>query len=300
MTTAIRSRIRLARHRLSHRSIGLGVTVMVALMIAFVAPGSGYAQLDTPISVATMVGAQSTPAAASTDIGTIGTPAAATPSPSLARSVDCSTVLAIGAATDACVAFVNAVPSSGPVSFTVDGVSNPGAEGVDSGDFADFSAVPTAADLNIQAVVGDAPDEVLAEEIMTLDAGVAYVVVLEQRYDQDGATLVAIPLDLSPPGDGASRVAFHHAVTDAAGLSVIGLDAPSDESILPGETTDPIDVQAGDYELSISPANDQEQVLAGLPLQLESDLSYLVIIGGTTGDQTVTVIYAAAPVADQP
>lgn len=284
------------------RTDALVFTLLLAMMTMVTGPGIVQAQ-----SVGLHPSPRGAPAEASAPGPlTLATPAAppttGTPAatPSSGADTNCSVVLGIGAATDACLAYVNAVPESDPVSFIPTSTDNASAEGLGTGEFADFTAAPSTNEFTVQVVADGAPDDVVAEQSFPIEAGIAYVVVLEQRYDESGASLVAVPLNLAPVGEDSSRVAFHHAVTDAAGLSVSGLGAPADPAILPGETTDPVDVAAGTYEVSIGPANDPEQVLATLGVELEPDLSYLVIVGGTTGDDTVTVIYAAAPVAARP
>ena len=270
------------------RRLGVAlVAIALALMAALDPVGASKAR-----PVAAVRQGEATPAA------TPVAPAPATPAETPARDANaaCSIVLGIGDTSSACVAWVNAVPDSDPVSFSADQGGSL-AEGLAYGDFADFTAVPSTDVLSVQATLDGESDDIVAEASVPLDASVAYVIVLEQRYDGEGSALVAVPLDLGALGNGTARLAFHHAVTDAAGLSVSGLDPPSDAAIAPGETTRPIDVAAGQYAATVTPANDAETTLATLDLELEPDLSYLVIVAGTTGDDSVTVIYAAAPVA---
>lgn len=260
--------------------VTLGLVILMAAEARETVPHGGTSLLAM----------QSTPATPSFR----GTPVS---TPAVGADEHCSAVLGVGDPADACVAFVNAVPGSSPVDYTIAGTVDALAPDVAAGEFADFVAVPGETDLEISVTPGDASDVVLAADTVRLAAGTASVIVLEQQYDQAGPTLLAVPLNLAPLSTGQARVVFHHAVTDAADLSVLGLGTPSDAPILPGETTDPLDVDAGRAAITVVPANDTQQELATLDLSLEPDLSYLVILGGTTGDQSVTVIYAAAPVA---
>lgn len=211
----------------------------------------------------------------------------------------CTTVLAIGDDGDACVAFVNALPESDPVDVSLAGVNGSIATDVNTGDYVDFVAVPADDTSTFTAIDSSAPDLVTGEGALSLDPGIAYVVILERAFDASTPSLTAVPLDLAPLGEETARVAFHHAISDAAQISVLGLNAPSDKEIQPGETTTPIDLPAGQLQVDVVPGNAQDVSLATLDLQLEADLSYLVILGGTTGDQTVAIIYAASPVAAQ-
>ena len=279
----------------------VGLVLVMAVLLTAGPASSGHGVQGQPVASGNGVLAgqpEATPTADPPAATPVETPISGTPTPR--TDAPCSSVLGVGTETDACVAFVNAVPASDPISFVVADADDSGADGLESGDFADFVAVPAATRRAIQSVDDGSPDDVLAEMDVPLDAGTAYVIVLEQRYDETGPSLTAVPLDLAPVAGGTSRLVFHHAVTDAAGLTVVGLDVPSDSVILPGETTNPIQINAGEYAVQLTPANDQSEVLATLDLELESDLSYLVIMGGSTGDETVTVIYAAAPVATQP
>ncbi len=227
----------------------------------------------------------------------VATPADMTPIATPRDSADtrCSVVLGTGDDGDACIAFVQAIPALDAVDLSL-GDAAP-ATGITFGDYVDFIAVASDDDVPVQITDSAAPDLLIADASLDLQPDLAYVVVLEQAYDGDGPTLTAVPIDLAPLGADESRLAFHHAVTDAAQLAVLGLAPPSDEAISPAETTDPITIEAGAFAVEVVPANEPDDVLATLDLQVEPGLSYLVIVAGTTGDQTVQVIYSAAPVA---
>ena len=261
------------------RSLVAVLTLVIALATMCQVATTGPTGAVSPVRQATPSG--SPPA---------GTPAA---SPAPSTTAPCSVVLGIGTATDACVAFVNAVPAGDPVSLATSEGPAVLVEALETGEFADFIAVPGDTDIILEATAGDT---VLGNVTVRLAAGTAAVIVLEERYDTAGLVFRTVPVDLAPLPAGQARLVFHHAVTDAAELAVLGLDAPSDGAILPGETTGPITVDAGPSTVTVVPANARDQVLANLDLVLEADLSYVVIIGGTTGDQTVVAIYAAAPV----
>ncbi len=255
------------------------------------------ALLITPIFVHGVLNADPAHASQQTAATPAGTPIA---TPGSDADTRCSVVLGIGDEGDACVAIVNAVLLGDAVDFTVPDAADTTATGVGAGEYVDFVAVPAGDESAVEVTDTAAPDVVIADAALDLAPDIAYVIVLEQVYDESTPTLTAVPFDLAPLGTDEARVAFHHAVSDADQLSVLGLDAPSDEGILPGETTDPIDLTGGDYEIDVVPGNAPDQTLATLNVQLEADISYLVIMGGSTGDQTVTVIYAAAPVATRP
>lgn len=252
------------------------------------------ALLVTPTFVSGFLNAD--PANARQEVG--ATPAG-TPITTPGSDIDtrCSVVLGIGDDGDACVAFVNALLPGGAVDFTVADSSRSTATGVGAGEYVDFVPVPADGGSAFEVRDTATPEVVIAEAALELDPDIAYVVVLQQAYDESTPNLIAVPVDLAPLGTDEARIAFHHAVSDADQLSVLGLDGPSDEGILPGETTGSIDLAGGDYGIDIVPGNAPDQILATLDVQLEADLSYVVIIGGSTGDQTLTVIYAAAPVA---
>lgn len=239
-------------------------------------------------------GAIRQPEASPATMQSSATPIATPPSTTATR---CSVVLGIGASGDACVAFVQAVPGLDAVDLTLGEGDDATETDIAFGDYVDFAAVSSGDEMSVQVNDSASPDLHIAEASLNLQPDVAYAVVLEQAYDGDGPVLTAVPIDLAPLGPDESRLMFHHAVTDAAQLSVLGLPAPSDQQIAPGETTSPITVEAGPFSVDVVPGDEPDDVLASLDVQLEASLSYIVIVAGTTGDQTVQVVYAAAPVA---
>ena len=236
------------------------------------------------------------------DASPVATEANVTPiaTPQISAETRCSVVLGTGEDGDACVAFVQAIPALDPVDLTLGESDDTTATDVAFGNYVDFDVVSVDRDLSVRITDSASPDLLIVDASLDLQPDIAYVVVLEQAYDGDGPTLTAVPIDLTPLGPEESRLAFHHAVTDAAQLSVLGLESPSDEEIVPGKTTDQITVEAGSFAVEVVPGNEPTEVLATLDLQLEPGLSYLVIVGGTTGDQSVQVLYAAAPVGTAP
>ena len=245
-----------------------------------------------PMATVAIQQPDATPVATQTSVTPIATPQPTT-------NARCSVVLGIGDEGDACVAFVQAIPGLEPADLTLGDGDEPNATGIVFGDYVDFIAAPTAREVQVQITGNASSGLLIADAALTLEPDVAYVVVLEQAYDGDGPALTAVPVDLAPLGPEESRVSFHHAVTDAAPLSVLGLTAPSDKEIGPGQTTDPIIVEAGSITVDVVPGNDPNDVLATLAPELEPGLSYLIVISGTTGDETVQIIYSAAPVATE-
>ena len=245
----------------------------------------------------TFVNTDPTDASQQTGATPTGTPIA---TPGNDADTRCSVILGIGEAGDACVAFVNALLVGDAVDFSVSDAPDASAIAVGAGEYVDFVSVPASDDSTIDVTDTAASEVVITEAALDLAPDTAYVIVLGQVFDESTPALTAVPIDLAPLDADATRIAFHHAVSDADQLSVLGLDAPSGAAILPGETTDPIDLASGDYGIDVVPGNAPDQILATVDIQLESELSYLVIIGGSTGDQTVTGIYAAAPVATGP
>ncbi len=252
--------------------------------------------LTALLVTATFVDSDHTHAGQPTGATPAGTPIA---TPGSDADTPCSVILGIGDEGDACAAFVNAVLVGDAVDFSVSDAPDATAIGVEAGEYVDFVSVP-AGDSTFDVTDTAGTEVVITEAALDLDADVAYVIVLEQGYDESRPALTAVPLDLAPLSADRARIAVHHAVSDADQLSFLGLDAPSGAAIPPGETTDPIDLASGEYGIDVVPGNAPDQILVTLDVQLEAELSYLLIIGGSTGDQTVTVIYAAAPVATRP
>lgn len=200
----------------------------------------------------------------------------------------CSSVIGVGSAGDACVAVVNTL--AGPVALGPGASSGLTGGDIPAGAFVDFAAVP-GGDLD----PGDLPTTGATD--LTLAGGRAYVLVIGQAYDQLGPSVALAPIDLSRLPEGQSRLAFHHAVTDAADLGFVPDGLPEGSALLPGETTEGIAVASGSVRFDVLPALDRSILLATLTADLEPGISYLVIVGGTTADGSLRVVYAAAPVA---
>ncbi len=273
------------RGQTNRRSFGL-VTLAMTLLL--------------PVALISMLAAGPTVARLQPEASPIGDQAVATPvgTPGNESTADvrCTEVFGTGDEGDACVAFVHAVPTLEPVDFTLEGGDEAAASDVAFGNFVDFIAVSTN-DVTVEISDTASPDLLITESSLELQPDRAYALVLEQAYNQDAPTVTAVPIDLAPLGPEASRLVFHHSVSDADELSVLGLAPPFDARIAPGATTDPITVDAGASSIDVVPGNERDDVLATLTVQLEPGISYLVIIGGTTSDTPLAVIYAAAPVA---
>lgn len=272
------------RHRLATRRSSTLLT-FATIIITFVLWDGASTQLTTAVQPS------------GSDL--IATPSTATTiaSPISEVNAPCSVVLETGDVGDSCVAFVQAVPGLDAVDLSIGTGGGATATNVAYGEYVDFIATPTDEDVTVQITNSVSPEALIADESLSLLPDVAYVVILEQAYDEGEPTLSAVPIDLAPLGPEESRLAFHHSVTDADALSILGFASPSDEEITPGATTDQIIVDSGASDVDVVPANNRDDILATLNLQLEPKLSYLLIVGGSTSDQSVSVIYTAAPVA---
>jgi hypothetical protein len=163
--------------------------------------------------------------------------------------------------------------------------------------FADFTAFSPDERLEIAITpAGDAATMAL-EEAFELEADQAYVLVVENRFPDYALDLTLLPLNLAPLATDQARVMLYHAVSDAGPLAVLGLPQPLDQGIEANASSEPAEILAGRYEVTVVPDEARETVLMQGELQLEAGLSYVVVLTGLTTDATVIFAFAAAPVA---
>jgi hypothetical protein len=213
------------------------------------------------------------------------------------QELPCASTLGFERTLDACVAFVNTLPDAGAVTLAISGQTDAALSDIEFAEFADFVPVTVTEPRQLELLGGAAGDGPLATLDVSLEPGIAYVIVAWETYEQVEPILSAVPIDLAPVGADEARVAFFHGVTDAAALAVTGVPVPLDASILPGEATDADTIDAGSVDVEVVPGEVRDQVLFGDELQFEPGVSYLVLLAGTTGVGNTTFVYASAPTA---
>jgi hypothetical protein len=272
-----------AIHRRAARRVLL--TLLTVVSIPFLA-GLGASDQTSAIGAATAE-RQATP--------TAGTPAA---SPSASDApVPCSVLLGIGEETDACLSVVNALPGPDGIMLSLAGTTSDDLSDLAFGAFVDFFPITPGGTTDVRIMAADGSESLLGESAVALEPGTAYVLVASLQYDAEEPTVTAVPVNLGPLPAGKARVAIHHAVTDAAELALQGVPAPLSDGVDPGASTDGAILDAGSYGVTLVPAGDPEIPLAELTLEIEPGLSYIAVIAGTTGDQSILLLYAAAPVS---
>ena len=145
------------------------------------------------------------------------------------------------------------VPDAGAVDVYVDGQSM--LSGVEYGSVTDYLPVPTGDHTVTLASAGN-PDDVVAEETVSLsgDSGRRTVAAVGQRAD-DSAEAHAFTDATSNHDTATAQVRVVHASPDAPSVSVSAGGSTLFESVGFGEASDYAEVSAGDYSVSVAPAD---------------------------------------------
>jgi Domain of unknown function (DUF4397) len=195
---------------------------------------------------------------------------------------------------DACLQFVHASADSGAVDVYLEDTLI--AQGLEAGTYTEFEAFPNGDSRSLKVVsAGGSADDPLVDTSIDLNTGTAYQVVLGGNADD--LKLETISLDLSPLPESQSRLTLTHLSPDADNVDVIITDGDTlFEDVGFEDTTDPIVVDSGTYDIQVKKSGEDTVYLRTTDFTVDAGFAYSLIAYGNTGDGSFTVLVIEAPV----
>ncbi len=191
---------------------------------------------------------------------------------------DCTAVLGVGAAGDACVSIVHASPDAPNVDIYVNGeraLSN-----LAFGWWSGWLALPAGEHQVQVAPTGTSADDAVIDATVEVEAGIAYQVAATGFVADITPQIYSI--DLNGVADGNARVNVFHTVPDAPAVdvAVTGGDVLVGELAFPN-MSDSLDVPAGSYDLEVRISGTEDVALPLPGVQLEANTLYNVYAIGS-------------------
>lgn len=214
--------------------------------------------------------------------------------PQAMAGVDCTAMLGVGSAGDACISVVHASPDAPNVDIYVDGalaISNVG-----FGWWTDWVALP-AGDHQIQVTAtGAAVDTSVIDATLNLQAGVAYQVAATGFLS--AITPQVYEIDLSNMPADSARVQVMHTVPDAPAVDI----ALTDGDVLVAGLEFPmasgnLDVPAGSYDLEVRIGGTMDIALPLPGVELSANTLYQVYAIGSAEAGTIVPFVIATELA---
>lgn len=189
------------------------------------------------------------------------------------------------------IRILHASPDAPAVDIYVNGAL--AIENLAYGAFTAFTPVP-AGDNQVQVTAtGTDVSEAVIDTTVTLEAGFAYTALAIGMVDDIGA--VVVTSELAPLADDKSRVRLVHASPDAPAVDVSVVDGPVlFENVAYPTASDYIEVDAGTYDLAVSPIGSDEVVLTITGVVLEGGIVNDLVAIGTVDAGTLAVVQLTA------
>ena len=169
------------------------------------------------------------------------------------------------------------------------------AENLEPGSATDFVAVPSGDGRNVKLVpTGGTVDDFIVESEVDLHGGEAREVVIAGSLDD--LKVLNDDLDLSPISADQARMRLVHASADAGDIDLAVTDGDDLFTGVEFESmTDPIILDAGDYDLQVRAAGEDEVLFRSESVVLDAGLVYSAVVAGSAENGTLALLLFEAP-----